>query len=63
MAYTLQLTDGTTTIDLHSATYRVMGQSLDFGWPGDVRSEAASLFRDGWDLVAQRWTKRTISMR
>ena len=60
MSLVLQLSDGTTTLDFLGSTYAA--QALDLGNPADIRAEAMSLFREGWDLIAQRFTKRTITI-
>ena len=58
MALTLTLTDGTTSLNFLSAPYGA--QSLELGNPEDVRAEVMGLMRDGWDLVAHRYTKRLV---
>lgn len=60
MALTLTLTDGATSLDLIGTTY--LAQSLDLGNPSDVRAEVEGLMRDGWDLIAHRFTRRTVTV-
>ena len=63
MAFTLNLTDGTTTLNLLGSTYKARAASLDFGNPNRLQVESANIFSSRWDLVAHQFTKRRIQMR
>ena len=59
----LEMTDGTTTLDLMGTTYHLVRGSLDLGNPGRITSEASNLYRNGWDLITHGFTKRTVRMQ
>ena len=63
MAYTLQLTDGTTTLSLHGSVYDVLEGTLSMPEPPHRSVFGGSgLFRDGADLVETKYENREITM-
>jgi len=62
MAYTLELSDGTTTYNLLDGanTFGAKWNTLNIGLPEASRATAQSILRTGFDITAHAYSKRTI---
>ena len=62
MAYTLELSDGTTTYSLLDGanTFGAKWNTLNIGVPEAARATAQSILRTGFDITAHAYSKRTI---
>ena len=63
MAYTLELSDGTTTYNLLDGpnTFGAKRDTLNIGVPEASRATSQSILRTGFDVTAHAYSKRTVS--
>ena len=65
MAYTVQLSDGTNTVNLvDGTTYQVLPNGIQHGPPSPRRAMSPeSLLEDGSDLIEERFSNRRVTLR
>ena len=65
MAYTVQLSDGTNTVNLiDGTTYQVLPNGIQHGPPSPRRAMSPeSLLEDGSDLIDERFSNRRVTLR